>query len=144
MHATVLDAATDADAVVMTAAVADYRPAAPADKKLRKTAGPRTLELVRNPDILAELGEKRTGDRPVLVGFAAETGDPVASAKEKRRRKKVDLVVGNDVTAPDAGFASGTNRVVFVDDDVEALPLMSKTAVAERIVDWVADRLEDA
>lgn len=144
MHARVMAAAEDADAVVMCAAVADYRPAAPADEKLRKTGGPRTLELVGNPDILAELGARRTGDRPVLVGFAAQTGDPVAAAREKRTRKKVDLVVGNDVTAAGAGFGTDTNRVVFVHDEVETLPLMSKSAIADRIVEWVADRMESA
>lgn len=141
MHAAVLDAAADADAVVMTAAVADYRPATAEDTKIRKTDGPRTLELVRNPDILAELGAGRSGPRPVLVGFAAETGDPEASAREKRRRKGVDLVVGNDVSAAGSGFGTDTNRVVLVGDEVERLPLLSKDAVAEQVVGWIADRL---
>ena len=78
----------------------------------------------------------------MLVGFAAETGDPTASAKEKRARKGVDLVVGNDVSAPDAGFGTDTNRVVLVDESVQRLPLLSKDAVARRVVDWIADRLE--
>lgn len=145
MHAAVLAAAQGADAVVMSAAVADYRPAEYTASKIKK-GGPMTVELARNPDILAELGALRQGqqpvDSPVLVGFAAETGDPVPAARLKLERKAVDLIVANDISAPDAGFAGPNNRVTFVErDGVRALPLMSKTAIGHQIVEWIADRL---
>ncbi len=143
MHAAVLQAAETADAVVMSAAVADYRPAEYAPTKEKKGEEPRTLTFVRNPDILATLGERRAGARPLLVGFAAETGDPVPSALDKLRRKRVDLVVANDVSAPDSGFAVDTNRVWLVGHDgVDALPLQSKRAIGEHLVAWLARRLE--
>jgi phosphopantothenoylcysteine decarboxylase/phosphopantothenate--cysteine ligase len=144
MHAAVFEAAADADALVMTAAVADYRPEAYSPQKERKGEEPRTLRLVRNPDILADLGARRDGARhPLLVGFAAETGDPVPGARDKLARKRVDLIVANDVTAEGSGFGTDTNRVWFVGrDGDEALPLLSKREVAERLVAWIAARLE--
>ncbi len=143
MCAAVLAAAEGADAVVMTAAVADYRPEAASETKQKKTPGPRSLSLVRTPDILAELGARRAdGARPVLVGFAAETGDPVAEAQAKRARKRVDLVVANDVSAVGSGFGTDTNRVWLVGEAVEALPLLPKAEVAARLVEWLADHLE--
>ena len=143
MCAAVLTAAEGADAVVMTAAVADYRPEAASETKQKKTPGPRSLSLVRTPDILAELGARRAdGARPVLVGFAAETGDPVAEAQAKRARKRVDLVVANDVSAVGSGFGTDTNRVWLVGEAVEALPLLPKAEVAARLVEWLADHLE--
>jgi len=143
MRDAVQAAAGEADAVVMTAAVADYRPASPAATKVRKSGGVQALDLLPNPDILAELGAARVDDRPVLVGFAAETGDPVPAAQRKLVAKQVDLVVGNDVSAPDAGFGVPTNEVVLVTaEGSEALPLLSKDAVAERLVAWLAERLE--
>jgi phosphopantothenoylcysteine decarboxylase/phosphopantothenate--cysteine ligase len=100
-----------------------------------------TLELVRNPDILAEVAaQKVSGAGPRLtVGFAAETEDLVSNAKSKLERKKLDLIVANDVSASDAGFAVDTNRVTLLvaDGAVESLPLMSKMEVAERILDVV-------
>jgi phosphopantothenoylcysteine decarboxylase/phosphopantothenate--cysteine ligase len=123
----------------MAAAVADYGPAAgTSDQKIEK-GGPRslTLSLVPTPDILAALGERR-GDRrrPVLIGFAAQTGDPVAAARRKLQSKRVDLVVANDVSAPGAGFDVTTNQVTLVapDGDV-ALPVMAKTDVASAVLD---------
>jgi phosphopantothenoylcysteine decarboxylase/phosphopantothenate--cysteine ligase len=96
------------------------------------------LVLVRNPDILAEVAaQKATGHGPrVSVGFAAETEDLLANAKSKLERKKLDLIVANDVTASDAGFAVDTNRVTLIaaDGSVETLPLMTKLEVAERIL----------
>jgi phosphopantothenoylcysteine decarboxylase / phosphopantothenate---cysteine ligase len=141
MHAAVMRAATDADVVVMAAAVADYTPAHRAGEKIAKSDGPMTLTLERTTDILAKLGEMRSrmGDRgPVLVGFAAETSDPVAKAREKLTRKNVDLVVANDVSRADAGFDVETNAVTIVSADrVEDVPLQSKTAVAARILDRI-------
>jgi phosphopantothenoylcysteine decarboxylase/phosphopantothenate--cysteine ligase len=141
MRDAVTAAVDGADAVIMAAAVADYTPAVHADQKIDKRAqdGPLTLVLERTPDILAELGERR-GDaaRPVLVGFAAETGDPVPAARRKLAAKRVDLVVANDVTMPGAGFEGTTNQVTLVAaDGDEALPMQSKAAVAQAILDRV-------
>ena len=126
-----------ADVLVMTAAVADWRPARCATRKLKKSEMSDTLHLVRNPDILKSVRGPR-----VRVGFAAETGAPAAEAARKCREKGLDLVVGNDVTEPGSGFGTDTNRVTFVTPDgkVQRLPLMSKLAVARRIVSFVARR----
>jgi phosphopantothenoylcysteine decarboxylase/phosphopantothenate--cysteine ligase len=144
------------DALVMAAAVADFRPSAPADRKLQRTADGLTLQLVANPDLLAELG-RRVRDldedgrpahhplepRPFLVGFAAETGS-LARAADKLARKRVDLIVANDVSEEGSGFGSPTNRVTLVAaDGMEvALPLLPKREVAERILDRVAVALD--
>lgn len=126
----------EADAIVMAAAVADYRPASAAEHKLKKTEGPMTVELVRNPDILAGLGAWRTGARPMLVGFAVETRDLIASARGKLERKKVDLIVANDASV---SFEKETNRVVLVDaSGAEELPELPKRSVADRILDRIA------
>ncbi len=125
-------------ALVMTAAVADWRPATCAMTKLKKHAMSGVLKLVRNPDVLKTIrGKVRAWKRkPVLVGFAAETGEPTAEAARKCREKGLAMVVANDVTQPGAGFGVDTNRVTFVlaDGIVEPLPLMTKDAVARRIV----------
>ena len=132
-------------ALVMTAAVADWRPARYAARKLKKSEMSDTLKLVRNPDILktiARLGRARCPQRAaaaarlIRIGFAAETGAPAAEAARKCREKGLDLVVGNDVTARGSGFGTSTNRVTFVTPDglVQHLPLMSKLAVGRRIV----------
>lgn len=123
-----------ADALVMTAAVADFRPARAARRKIHKGDMPEALALVRNPDILATLS-RRKGNK-VFVGFAAETERAVAGAAEKLRRKGLDLVVANDVTLPGAGFGTDTNVVTLVapSREPEPLPLMSKDEVARRIV----------
>ncbi len=129
----------DVDVVVMAAAVADYRPADVAADKLKKGGGPMSLELVRNPDILAGLGAAREGDRPLLVGFALETRDVVKNARSKLREKRVDLVVANH--ASDA-FGKDTNRVTLVAAGAElTLGALSKTEVADGILDWLVPRL---
>jgi phosphopantothenoylcysteine decarboxylase/phosphopantothenate--cysteine ligase len=143
MHAAVMSRASQADLVVMAAAVADYTPATgAADTKIQK-AGAMTMALTRTADILADLGAARgTALRPMLIGFAAQTGDPVPGARRKLAAKRVDLIVANDVTEPDAGFDVTTNRVTFVaDDGVEALPLLSKADVARQLLDRVERRL---
>ena len=139
MHAAVLARTRDVDAVIMAAAVADYAPRAGAATAKLEKGGPMTVDLERTPDILAELGRMR-GDarRPVLVGFAAETGDPEVRAQRKLAAKRVDLIVANDISAPDAGFDVQTNRVAFVSGEgVVALPLMTKTDVAALLLDRV-------
>lgn len=138
MEAAVLSRSDAVDVVVMAAAVADFRPASPAKEKIKKAAGPPEIVLEPTTDILAELGRRRRPGQTV-VGFAAETGDPVARASEKLARKGIDLVVANDVTAPGAGFGYDTNRAVLLDrtGGVRSLPLMDKRAVARAVFDAV-------
>jgi phosphopantothenoylcysteine decarboxylase / phosphopantothenate---cysteine ligase len=145
----VLGLVDDADVVVKAAAVADFRPATVAASKIKKAAGIPSVELTRNPDVLAELGERRRGSpdptRPLLVGFAAETDDPETHGWDKLRRKGADLLVVNDVSRPDAGFAADTNDVVILSTDGSrtTVPLASKAEVADRILDAVVGRLSD-
>lgn len=143
MRDAVLAEAEGCHAVVMTAAVADFRPASPSVGKLKKEAALATIELDRTEDILAELGERKGGR--VLVGFAAETGDPIPAARAKLERKHLDLVVANDVSDPDLGFGSDANRVALVTaEGVEELPLMSKREIARVLLDRLADVLGPA
>ena len=143
LQAAVLEALPTADAVVMAAAVADYRPATVAPSKLKKqdTGPTMTLELVQNPDVLASIvAAKRPGT--VVVGFKAETGDAVAAAVRMRLDKGLDLVVANDVSEPGSGFGSYTDRVSIVSSGgTETLPLLPKTEVARRLVATIAKRL---
>jgi phosphopantothenoylcysteine decarboxylase / phosphopantothenate---cysteine ligase len=141
MHEAVMRVASNADVVIMAAAVADYAPAATAAQKVTKSDGPLTLTLQRTKDILSDLGSMRAGlggQRPILVGFAAETQDLLARAREKRVRKKVDLIVANDVSKPNQGFDTDTNAVTIVGDgDEQVVPLQSKARVASVILDRV-------
>ena len=144
MHAAVMRAAGHADVVIMAAAVADYAPVNPVAEKIAKSDEPLTLTLQRTPDILAELGHASAKREPplVLVGFAAETGNLLARAREKRIRKQVDLMVANDVTAPGSGFDVDTNAVTIIGADQEqTLPLQSKARVADAILDRVEQLL---
>ncbi|HEU4611894.1 MAG TPA: bifunctional phosphopantothenoylcysteine decarboxylase/phosphopantothenate--cysteine ligase CoaBC [Kofleriaceae bacterium] len=137
-------AARGADAIVMTAAVADYRPAREAKEKLKRgTLGAKTaIELVANPDVLAELGKARKGTSPLLVGFAAETEDVIENARKKLREKRCDLIVANDVSEPNAGFAVDTNHVQLVDaSEVVEVPPAPKSEVAHRILDRIVGML---
>jgi phosphopantothenoylcysteine decarboxylase/phosphopantothenate--cysteine ligase len=142
MAEAVLGRYDDVDAVVMAAAVADFRPKAPAAEKLKKQDGVPELLLEPTPDILAALGAAKRGQ--VLVGFAAETEQLRARAAEKLAAKRLDLVVGNDVSAADAGFEVDTNRAILLDSDgsVEELPLLPKTTLAATVLDRVRDLLE--
>jgi len=148
LRAAVRRAAADADVVVMAAAVADYRPESPADHKLKKAddGAPRTIALVENPDILAELASARLRAGQVVVGFAAETGDPVASVlqhgRAKALRKGADLLVVNEVGGG-RGFGSTENSVVILDAAGNVLreAAGTKDAVSELIWDLVAARL---
>ena len=136
MRDAVVPRAAEADVVIMAAAVADYAPAASRQQKIHKDADTLTLTLVRTPDILAELGKQRGArERPLLIGFAAETMDVVASARRKQRDKGVDLVVANDVSRTDAGFEVDANEVTLVSaEGEETLPLQSKSAIALQVV----------
>ena len=148
LRAAVRRAAADADVVVMAAAVADYRPESPADHKLKKAddGAPRTIALVENPDILAELASARLRAGQVVVGFAAETGDPVASVlqhgRAKALRKGADLLVVNEVGGG-RGFGSTENSVAILDAAGNVLreAAGTKDAVSELIWDLVAARL---
>ena len=141
MHDTVLGRYDTTDAVVMAAAVADFRPKLAATGKLKKADGPPEIVLERTPDILAELGATKRGQ--VLVGFAAETDDVAAHAAEKLARKGADLLVANDVSQPDAGFEVDTNRALLLESSgaIETTPLLTKLALADLILDRVAARL---
>lgn len=138
MREAVLEALTDVDALVMAAAVADYRVPDAGNVKLKKTGKPVEIMLEENPDILSEAVRHRR-DGLFVVAFKAETGDPVPAAQEMLKRKGPDLVVANDVRA---GFGTDTNEVVLVwADGVERLPLMTKDALAERLVAILSERL---
>ncbi len=144
MAAVVLGLADQQDALVAAAAVSDYRPRDPAPSKKKKGEGDETLVFSRTPDILAALGE-RLGGRPggpVLVGFAAETENLVANAREKLRRKRCDLVVGNQVGREGAGFGGDRNEVVLVGPSEIAEIAGTKDAVADAILDWMAPILD--
>jgi phosphopantothenoylcysteine decarboxylase/phosphopantothenate--cysteine ligase len=123
--------------VVKAAAVADYRPVRPRGRKIKKQDAALHLDLEPTPDILGELGRRKA--RQVLVGFAAETDDVLANARDKLAKKNLDLMVANDVGAPDSGFGVETNRVIILDRGgaAETLPLLSKREVADRILDRV-------
>ncbi len=143
MHAAMTERAATADIVIMAAAVADYTLAAgPAPQKLSKspTQDTLTLSLVKTRDILGDLGRARGASaRPLLVGFAAETSDVIAKAREKLKAKQVDLIVANDVSRADAGFEVDTNAATLVSaDGLEELPLQSKRELAGRILDRVS------
>jgi phosphopantothenoylcysteine decarboxylase/phosphopantothenate--cysteine ligase len=147
MRAAVQAELAAASVVVMAAAVADFRPAQAAARKIKKEelgegAGLR-LELVPNPDILQEISADRGGR--VVVGFAAESHDVVEAARRKLLRKGCDLIVANDVSRSDAGFESDRNAVWFVwpGGDVEELPLLPKEEVARRLLDRV-EKLREA
>lgn len=144
------------DALVMAAAVSDFRPSTTTATKLERGAG-LTLDLEPTPDVLAQIarlaqGTDRTGEttyepmtpRPILVGFAAETGS-LDRAADKLRRKGVDLIVANDVSEPGSGFGTDTNKVTILDADGgrDELPLLSKREVADRLLDRVARALDD-
>ncbi len=142
MHAAVVSAAKNADAVVMAAAVADYAPVR-APEKIAKDPDELVLRLARTPDILADLGTQRAAGAltcGLLVGFAAETTDVLNRARDKRRRKKVDMIVANDVSRADRGFDVDSNAVTLVTADGETdVPLQSKAGVARAIVDRIVE-----
>jgi phosphopantothenoylcysteine decarboxylase/phosphopantothenate--cysteine ligase len=149
MRSAVLGLAESADAIVMAAAVADFRPERSAARKLKKAAGPPELELVPTADILAELGadEARAAHGAVLVGFAAETTADLAElarvAENKRAAKGADLVLANDVASSDSGFGVRTNRAVIASaEGVSDLGLVTKDEVADAIADQLVKLLD--
>ena len=124
-----------ASALVMAAAVTDFKPAKSSKVKVKKGEFPASIPVKANPDILKELGEKK-GDR-ILIGFAAETDNVVDNARLKVKEKNLDLIVANDVTRPDSGFGTDTNRVQLINQDLEMtdLPLLTKEEVADSVLD---------
>jgi phosphopantothenoylcysteine decarboxylase/phosphopantothenate--cysteine ligase len=139
-----LGATPAVDALVMAAAVADFRPRVVAREKLSRNDGNLSLELVPNPDLLAEIGAARGGSRPLLVGFALETGDDVAliaSAREKLAKKRVDLIVANRA---DEALERDTNRATFVDARAcRELGELYKPELARHIAAWLEERFEE-
>lgn len=135
MRRAVLDRFPKAAAVVMAAAVSDYRPSHPSPSKIKKGKASLAIDLERTKDILSELGRAK-GSR-ILVGFAAETERVIEHAREKLRGKKLDLIVANDVTAEGAGFSVDTNRITILDREggEEELPLLSKDEAADAVVE---------
>lgn len=140
MQAAMVDAASDHDVVVMAAAVADFRPATMATKKLKKRDGVPEIVLEPTPDILAGLGENKRAAQ-VLVGFAAETDDLIANATAKLEKKRLDLIVANDVGAPDVGFSHDTNAVTLLRPDAKPveIDLAAKRDVARAVIDTIVD-----
>jgi len=139
MRRTVLAECQQYDVIIKAAAVLDWRPKETAQHKIKKGRGVQTLELVENPDILAELGCSRGNNRCLLVGFAAETQNLIANAQEKLKKKNLDLIVVNDVSREDAGFEADTNavKIVYRDGRMEELPLMTKEEVADQLLDRI-------
>jgi phosphopantothenoylcysteine decarboxylase/phosphopantothenate--cysteine ligase len=143
MHRAVREHLADATAVIMAAAVADFRPASPQSKKIKRGSGRLTLELESTPDILKDItrdaasGASNEKRRRIVIGFAAETNDAAANARKKLAEKGVDMIVANDVTVPGAGFDGDTNVVtLFSRDAAEVhLPKMNKFDVATRVLD---------
>jgi phosphopantothenoylcysteine decarboxylase/phosphopantothenate--cysteine ligase len=128
----------ETDIVIMAAAVADFRPVEPSSTKLARSEGLDSIELAPNPDILASVVARDPA--PMVVGFAAETGD-VQRAVEKAKSKGVDLLVYNDVSEPGSGFGTDTNRVVLIDraGKTDPWPVMSKDEVASKLLDRVIE-----
>jgi len=139
MKAAVFDCIGDIDVIIKAAAVSDYRPREISAQKIKKGAASLSIDLVKNPDILLELGKAKADSSYILVGFAAETEDILTNAMEKLRAKNLDIIVVNDVTREDSGFRSDTNlvKIIYRDGSREELPLMSKDEVAGRILDRI-------
>jgi phosphopantothenoylcysteine decarboxylase/phosphopantothenate--cysteine ligase len=131
-----------ADALLMAAAVSDYRPVSCELKKIKRGRREAQMQLVENPDILREISPSK--ERRIVVGFAAETHDLEAEARRKLKEKNLDFIVANDVTHKDSGFAVDTNQVTIFSrtEEPERLPLLSKEEVAEHVLDRVANLLE--
>ena len=143
MQDAVMGRAATHDVIVMAAAVADFRPKEPPDRKLKKHEGIPEIVLEPTHDFLVDLGRAK-GPGQVLVGFAAETEDLVENAADKLRGKRLDLIVGNDISQPDAGFEVDTNRAVVLDagGGTDTLPLLAKSELAGVILDKVARLLD--
>ncbi len=137
MFEAVRDHFEDCHILIKSAAVADYRPAQVSDDKVKKKDGEMVIALERTTDILAYVGEHRRPDQ-VICGFSMETRDMLENSRKKLKKKKLDLIVANNLKEEGAGFATSTNRVTLISKDDElALPLMSKEEVSDRILDYI-------
>jgi phosphopantothenoylcysteine decarboxylase/phosphopantothenate--cysteine ligase len=145
MEAAVMPRSAAADVIIMAAAVADFRPKAPADHKIKKTDEVPEIVLEPTHDVLVDLGERKPPGQ-ILVGFAAETDDLIVHARQKLERKRLDLIVANDVSAPGAGFEHDTNAVVIVSPDgsLTDVPLSDKHDIARAVLDAVTRSRADA
>jgi phosphopantothenoylcysteine decarboxylase/phosphopantothenate--cysteine ligase len=146
MLAAVLTHTAQADALIMVAAVADFKPAQVTVEKIKKTGTSPSIELSSTPDILQEVSKqkKKVKFPKVTVGFAAESQELLKNAEKKLKSKRLDFIVANDISAKDAGFEVGTNQVtiLFADGEKEELPLMSKDEVAVAVVEHIKNLLE--
>ena len=132
----------DCDITIMSAAVSDYRVKEVASQKIKKSDEVMTIELVKNPDILKGLGEKKS-DKQYLVGFAAETQNVEEYAKGKLQRKNLDMIVANDVSQAGAGFNVDTNiaKIITRDGEIKQAPLMQKAELAKLILDTIEEKM---
>jgi phosphopantothenoylcysteine decarboxylase/phosphopantothenate--cysteine ligase len=146
MKQAVFDNRSGCDIIIKAAAVADYRPLEMAEQKIKKGTDTLTLELTKNPDILAELGATKKEFPCVLVGFAAETEELLSHAKAKLEAKNLDMIVANDVSRSDAGFEADTNivKMIYRNGDTEDSRLMSKDDIADLILDRAKELSEKA
>lgn len=142
MQEAVLAKFDNADVIIKAAAVADYRAQNTASHKIKKSESTLTLVLEKNPDILLELGKRKT--HQFLVGFAAETQDLITNAKEKLLKKNLDMIVANDVSLPGVGFNSDTNivKLLYRDGKIEELPEMPKLYLAKTILDKINEQVQ--
>ena len=146
MRQAVFDNRGNCDIIIKAAAVSDYRPKETAKQKIKKGADSLSLELTKNPDILAQIGNSKDKFPCILVGFAAETEELLKNAKGKLKAKNLDMIVANDVSRKDTGFEADTNavKIIYGNGKVEDSPLMKKIEVADLILDRVKILLEDS
>ena len=139
MRRAVFEHRPNCDVIIKAAAVSDYRPRESKKNKIKKGTDPLSIELIKNPDILEQLGNTKKESPCVLVGFAAETEETLSNAEEKLRAKNLDMIVANDVSRTDAGFEADTNiiKMIFRDGHVEDSPLMTKDEVADLVLDRI-------
>lgn len=144
MRKVVMDCCRSMDVIIKAAAVLDYKPVERSAQKIKRKGQTQHIELIENPDILAELGCGRGPGRQLLVGFAAETEDLLGHAREKLEKKNLDLIVANDVSRHDAGFGVDTNavKVIYRDGRTEEWALMPKDAVANQLLDRIKELWE--
>ena len=140
MRDKVLSLYDNSDIVIKSAAVADYKPKEYSNQKIKKGEGSLVIELVRDNDILKELGDKKKNQ--ILVGFAAESQNVVENAKKKIEKKNLDYIVANDITSKDTGFASSDNKVIIITKEGKefALEKMSKRKVARNLFDIILEK----
>jgi phosphopantothenoylcysteine decarboxylase/phosphopantothenate--cysteine ligase len=146
MHSAIKDEVKQAHAVIMTAAVADFRPAKSSKEKIKKDGKLQDIKLEATVDILKELGEFKRSQKPelILIGFAAESENLLQNAEKKLAQKNLDLIVANDISRKDAGFAvdSNTVTILFNDGKKQDLPLQSKELIAQKIIDILIDFMQ--